>query len=114
MYEPDEQFIQERMNNYNQQQYDENQYMNAAQQQKAHERDSALVTAEMILNETLHTEDLDKSYQNRGKEDSEDEHGEYEIEPDKIYKGSENVLVQEQQLGGLHEIAEEESKLQTS
>ena len=25
-------------------------------------RDSDLITAEMILNETLHTEDLDKSY----------------------------------------------------
>ena len=56
------------------------------------DRDSDLVTAEMILNETLHTEDLNKSYQ---REESEAQ--EHQSEPDDY---------------GLDDISEEESKLQ--
>jgi len=59
------------------------------------DRDSDLVTAEMILNETLHTEDLNKSYQREASEAPEDQ--EQQSEPDDY---------------GLDDISEEESKLQ--
>ena len=59
------------------------------------DRDSDLVTAEMILNETLHTEDLNKSYQREQSEVPEAQ--EQPSEPDDY---------------GLDDISEEESKLQ--